>query len=437
MDDISFVCKCLQTASSIPDLYKWWTSCTTDTLDSLSRILVSLLTSPKFHIVDAMIRTAISDTVLTDARTKWLILCLHLLCCYFDTIIAHHTFFVLNGPDELAALHKRLLSDVFKFINVTNSEVMPASSLLLNYLWPYIETLSPDVQVQLSQVSQYVFLSEETSILKVNYIIEHMFKYASSSANPENVRRLFLNNILAVDTETIRRFAASWLCPNGIYYFCKILLTFNDTLSISHKFHLCMYMNSCRDLKLGDITDFKVEPEPFFYERAIHSLFTEYSGDVHHFALYYIGAYILHGYAKAHPLRNIIETVFWRLTEIIQLSFLPSLAYIFREHVLDVITIPMNQVNFHKLVKLCNDAEFAAWNRICNNFLTHGHKDNSFSTDCISQTAIMNVYRFSEHNEKVGIETIISHILSNGLKNPFTNEPITWKSLSSLNNFYV
>ena len=142
-------------------------------------------------------------------------------------------------------------------------------------------------------------------------------------------------------------------------------------------------------------------------------------------------------YARVHPLRNVIETVFWRLTEIIQLPFIPSLAHIFREHVLDAISIPMNQVNFHKLVKMCNDVEFQAWNVICNNFLSRHTINNVVYTDNISATKVMTLYRFSEKSEKtIGIETLISQILSNGLVDPFTNSPTSWETLLKLNTFY-
>jgi len=182
------------------------------------------------------------------------------------------------------------------------------------------------------------------------------------------------------------------------------------------------------------------DENPYLYESAAHVLLsnvaepdigvqkganiTAIAGAIH----------LLSTLGNRFPRRNVIETIFWHLTESLRILSVDSQRV--GIHVSPGLTgTPGNRVAFLRLLSLCTPEEQQVWQ-------IFGHQVPkvplcSFAPliDNISSQPARRLYRLKEGTEPlVSLETLVRQFASRGFIDPFSNEPTSWKEILEVND---
>lgn len=145
-------------------------------------------------------------------------------------------------------------------------------------------------------------------------------------------------------------------------------------------------------------------------------------------------------YSIAQPFRNVVESVFWTFTTVVnqtqQYRLLSGQHRLLHQSLQAGLGTPGNRRTAYRLWQLCEPTEMAGWRFILPMLktLTISPASDTEMHDPISQQRALQLYKFAPADAGgVSVETMVHHFATNGWNNPFTNLSVTWADLCAAN----
>lgn len=142
--------------------------------------------------------------------------------------------------------------------------------------------------------------------------------------------------------------------------------------------------------------------------------------------------------AAAYPDRDLLECVFWRLTDtfVAMQTDDVQVNQMLRHQLGRVIGTSGHRDVVWKLWSLCTDAEYAAWRWVLGAPPEAKPADEApHHVDSISSNKVLRLVRTSvdDRSDGMGVEALLRHIAANGMVDPFTKAELTWQAIAEAN----
>ena len=283
-------------------------------------------------------------------------------------------------------------------------------------------------------LTQYIFMSAEIPRdLKLQMPFERLFQWGAGM-NPHIHSMAFRSDALlavaSVDHDILQAWVRECTDPHLIPSLCRILTEFPSDIH-----YIAILALSFSNLLIDIAWD--NWHFPFLYESAIHVILSAIPGDncSSGFILNaVIASHLFLRFSLAFPRRNIIETCFYAFSTALQRV---QADQVFKHQIEENLRAGMatngNRSIFISLVSLQDSDVQDNWTALFPSIVwpeTTGPRD----FDSVTEQPIVKKWHFEDNDDTpVGLETIIHHIASNGLRNPFTNLAVTWEHLLAVN----
>lgn len=144
--------------------------------------------------------------------------------------------------------------------------------------------------------------------------------------------------------------------------------------------------------------------------------------------------------AAAHPTRNVLECVFWSLTNVFAEMTIKGIPIppTLRHQLGRVIGSEGHRAFVWDMWSLCTVEEYRAWCLVLGVSLEAGGckpREVPHVLDSISQSKALRVVKMSagDRSDGIAVETLLRHVATIGMTNPYTNEAITWEGIQNAN----
>jgi hypothetical protein len=175
---------------------------------------------------------------------------------------------------------------------------------------------------------------------------------------------------------------------------------------------------------------------PYLFELAMHVLLSASHSSTSFLLHAVLASHLLWRLAQEFPRRNIIETCFYALTNVLQQTR-PGDTFrsMVEENIRFALTTNGNRAMLIELVALQEPEQQALWNNLFPSIKWPAPNNrNPVLVDALTEQPIVRAWHFEpDDTTLVSLETIIRHVALNGLRNPFTNLPTTWDRLLAAN----
>ena len=284
--------------------------------------------------------------------------------------------------------------------------------------------------VQLLRVASALLQTQGRVQLSPCFPVKFLFQLAGGRNGARLVKlREMVCNVIALLSTTATPAAAL-----GARVVGDIAIAFTQIRSLS-KLCVIRFFEVLADIDNLLTIDF-AGAETYLYERAAHCMldYAQQPGmDLHEHRAWAVVLAVLRRLAEARPDLNVIEPVFWRLTTSLGKMIEPEVAAL-RPALTALARTRRNRTVLREMWALCDEAEMRPWQRAFGRSLTLVAREPSPAMCALTQLPARQLYTFgAPESAGVGLETMLTHVAVVGWTNPFTNEPIQWRSLELAN----
>jgi len=236
-----------------------------------------------------------------------------------------------------------------------------------------------------------------------------------------------LLTVAAASPDVLQKYLRECLDPQLIPALCCILVD----LPLDTHYIAILALSYCN--LLIDIS-WDTWGRPYLYEQAMHVLLSASHNKDSYLLHAVLATHLFWRMAQEYPRRNLIETCFYALTSVLQET---RRVVVFRhaieENIRNGLTTNGNRPMFIQLVALQEPDIQDLWSQLFPS-LRWVARDLVPDVDTLTEQAVVRAWHFETGDSTpVALETVVRHVAINGLRNPFTNLPLTWEHLLTVN----
>lgn len=476
-----FKCIMRQDKEHADALHKWWLCCPAQNCSEAFRVITSFVKcvpavteflGAKVHLSrtleplgDAQFNVFPVSRVNSGPRPKcfcrrslWTHLCLQLYYHMVNAEQKRRTDSLMQLSDALRQRYdERPFTDLY--IRMRELAEMPP-------LPQWLQQSHPSIEEQIRRIVTHVWLGWEENpasmsafsldfITKLVYLTEVTLQKQSldfpfdftikvcAGATPlkqKQFRHDIARMISSSGIDNVRSLRQRHIATDIVFYICKayselLFADVGDDLTRVEAYFIGLLIRSQDNIDLA-----MPILEPFIYERTIHKLLSranEYqSANARRDRIFLVvsaAMILLEGVCLKHPQRNVIEVLFWRMTQMIRDFHLDSGVRMLLFRTLSVVLcLPGNRSVIEDMWCLCDKTELHHWADIMGDIdITEA---SGAPIDAITSAKLKTPCHFAEGDScPVSLETMIQHFACNDMYNPFTREPITWEQVARTN----